>query len=497
MTRMISIVLLAIAVLAAAVSLNGQTREITKKERELQKLRNEIGAYEAKLRDSEKRERSTLERLDDLEQQAVLIKQLVGKLKDEEEQLTKEIRDRISSEKSRIKLEKELNRKHRLEAIGTLAGGIAHDFNNILAAVIGYSELSLASLDKSSDEYANTKEILQAGMRAKDLIRQILTFSRRQPQEMVVQPLAPLVEESLGLLRATLPAVVSLEAALTDKRLYVRADATQIGQVLMNLCTNAWHALSGSTGVTATSESTVFTAAQAFSAACANFNYTNTADSLVINGVSITGSGSTISDAIDVINNFSNQTGVRATSSGTSIVLEAPDGRNIHLESDASLTGVNNIGILSAATVEKVTAAAVTLTSDNKFKLEDAGGGTTLASIGITSNTYSIDATTTIDTISLLSTSSAGNAIEITDNTLRQLNNLRSKIGALQNRLESTRRNLSTTYENLSAARSRILDADIAVETAEMTKMQILQQAGLAVLAQANMAPQAVLSLLQ
>ena len=172
-------------------------------------------------------------------------------------------------------------------------------------------------------------------------------------------------------------------------------------------------------------------------------------------------------------------------------------GRNIHLESDASLTGVNNIGILSAATVEKVTAAAVTLTSDNKFKLEDAGGGTTLASIGITSNTYSIDATTTIDTISLLSTSSAGNAIEITDNTLRQLNNLRSKIGALQNRLESTRRNLSTTYENLSAARSRILDADIAVETAEMTKMQILQQAGLAVLAQANMAPQAVLSLLQ
>jgi len=88
---MISIVLLAIAVLAAAVSLNGQTREITKKERELQKLRNEIGAYEAKLRDSEKRERSTLERLDDLEQQAVLIKQLVEKLKDEEGQLTKEI----------------------------------------------------------------------------------------------------------------------------------------------------------------------------------------------------------------------------------------------------------------------------------------------------------------------------------------------------------------------------------------------------------------------
>jgi len=91
MTRMISIVLLAIAVLAAAVSLNGQTREITKKERELQKLRNEIGAYEAKLRDSEKRERSTLERLDDLEQQAVLIKQLVERLKDEEGQLTKEI----------------------------------------------------------------------------------------------------------------------------------------------------------------------------------------------------------------------------------------------------------------------------------------------------------------------------------------------------------------------------------------------------------------------
>ena len=162
----------------------------------------------------------------------------------------RDISARKQAEATQLALEAQLRASQKMEAMGTLAGGIAHDFNNIIAAILGNTALAKKDVGGGRDGEAlvSLEEINKAGTRGKNLVQQILTFSRRQPQEMVVQPLAPLVEESLGLLRATLPAVVSLEAALTDKRLYVRADATQIGQVLMNLCTNAWHALSGSTG---------------------------------------------------------------------------------------------------------------------------------------------------------------------------------------------------------------------------------------------------------
>lgn len=163
------------------------------------------------------------------------------------EHLTKEIRDRISSEKSRIKLEKELNRKHKLEAIGTLAGGIAHDFNNILAAVIGYSELSLASLDKNSDEYANTKEVLQAGMRAKDLTRQILTFSRRAEQKMEPVQLGMVVTEALKLIRASIPAGIDIIRDIKSTAV-IMGDEGELHRIIMNLCTNAYHAMENEKG---------------------------------------------------------------------------------------------------------------------------------------------------------------------------------------------------------------------------------------------------------
>lgn len=256
----------------------------------------------------------------------------------------------------------------------------------------------------------------------------------------------------------------------------------------------AINALSGSTGVTAKVQPTIYTASRNFSQA---FTFTNSATGVVLNGVNITGSGQNISDAIDMINNFSNQTGVKATGISGKIVLEAADGRNIEINATGSNAKASQIGIITATTISRVYASAINLTSDDKFTLAAATGVQTISSIGITSTTYSTDPTTTVDTLSVLTTNSAGNSIEIMDNTLRQLNNIRSKIGAVQNRLESTRRNLSATQENLSAARSRILDADIAIETAELTKMQILQQAGISVLSQANMSPQAVLSLLK
>ncbi|MDI4632089.1 response regulator [Pelomonas sp. V22] len=145
-------------------------------------------------------------------------------------------------------LEQQLREAQKMEAIGTLAGGIAHDFNNILAAILG--NVGMARQDVPVDHGARSflDEINKAALRARSLVQQILAFSRRQPHQMLVQPLRPIVEESLSLLRATLPARVALDLDLSEEALSLETDATQLQQVLMNLCTNGWHALSGSTG---------------------------------------------------------------------------------------------------------------------------------------------------------------------------------------------------------------------------------------------------------
>jgi len=162
--------------------------------------------------------------------------------------LANDISERLSSEATRHNLEAQLREAQKMEAIGTLAGGIAHDFNNILAAILGNASLAQNSLPRGHPALVSIQEINKAGGRAKALVQQILTFSRRQPQEFTKQPLRPLVEETLKLLRATLPAGVNIVPQLTDSPLYVSADANQLEQVLMNLCTNAWHAMDGTAG---------------------------------------------------------------------------------------------------------------------------------------------------------------------------------------------------------------------------------------------------------
>ncbi|MCU0563636.1 MAG: PAS domain S-box protein [Desulfobacterales bacterium] len=146
-------------------------------------------------------------------------------------------------------LEQQYLEAQKMEAIGTLAGGIAHDFNNILAVVMANAQMLEFSgaLDAEARETLN--QIVTASKRARRLVRQILAFSRRGPQEKVVMNLKPVVKETLGLLRASLPATIRLEHGIATNTGMLFADPTQMQQVLMNLCTNAAHAMESGGGV--------------------------------------------------------------------------------------------------------------------------------------------------------------------------------------------------------------------------------------------------------
>ena len=145
-------------------------------------------------------------------------------------------------EKESLRIQAQLQQAQKMEAIGTLAGGIAHDFNNILSAVIGYTEIALADVPGNSSQHQNLQEVLKAGNRARDLVKQILTFSRQTEQELKPVQINQIVRETLKLLRASLPTTVTI-AQQIESDSAVLADPTQIHQVIMNLCTNAAHAL--------------------------------------------------------------------------------------------------------------------------------------------------------------------------------------------------------------------------------------------------------------
>jgi signal transduction histidine kinase len=140
------------------------------------------------------------------------------------------------------KLEAQLQQAQKMEAVGTLAGGIAHDFNNILSAIMGYAELALDSVERETQLYENLQEVFHAGNRAKDLVKQILTFSRQTEQERKPTQVKLIVDEALKLLRSSLPTTIEIHRDIQSNGL-VMADPTQIHQILMNLCTNADHAM--------------------------------------------------------------------------------------------------------------------------------------------------------------------------------------------------------------------------------------------------------------
>jgi PAS domain S-box-containing protein len=163
--------------------------------------------------------------------------------------IARDISELKSAQEEREQLKTQLIQAQKMEAIGTLAGGIAHDFNNILGAIIGYAEMALYDTRPDSMEHYNIDQVLKAGHRAKDLVKQILAFSRKSEQNKQIISLTPIVKEALNLLRASLPTTIEIEQHIEPNLDAIYADPTQIHQVMMNLCANAGHAMADSGGI--------------------------------------------------------------------------------------------------------------------------------------------------------------------------------------------------------------------------------------------------------
>lgn len=160
-----------------------------------------------------------------------------------------DITERKRGEAERNQLESQLRQTQKLETIGTLAGGIAHDFNNILTPILAYSEMAEELLDKEHPARSDIDQVVKSANRAKDLVKQILTFSRQTEQEKFPLNPSAIVKEALKLLRASIPSSIEIKQEIEEECGTILADPSQIHQVLMNLCTNAYQAMQPSGGV--------------------------------------------------------------------------------------------------------------------------------------------------------------------------------------------------------------------------------------------------------
>lgn len=185
------------------------------------------------------------------EYNARLITKLEKKMLDLEQinrALEADIEQRERAEAERAKLERQLRRAQKMEAVGTLAGGIAHDFNNILAGIVGFAELAKQDAEDPALTRRHIDDIMAAADRARDLIRQILAFSSQQEQVRQPVSLARNLDEVLRLLRATIPTTVDILTDYGPDTPAILADPTQLHQVVTNLVTNAWHAIGDRAG---------------------------------------------------------------------------------------------------------------------------------------------------------------------------------------------------------------------------------------------------------
>jgi len=154
-----------------------------------------------------------------------------------------DITGRKLEEQEKQQLQEQLNQAQKLEAIGMLAGGIAHDFNNILAPIMGYTEMLSDDIPKESPLHSSLDEIYAAAKRAKDMVRQILTFARQEKSEVKLMKMQYIVKEALKLIRSTVPATIDIKDNIRKECGLINADPTQIHQIVMNLAINAYHAM--------------------------------------------------------------------------------------------------------------------------------------------------------------------------------------------------------------------------------------------------------------
>lgn len=163
--------------------------------------------------------------------------------------IARDISERKKAEKEKEKLQEQIRHAQKMESVGTLAGGIAHDFNNILCPIIGYTEMAMEAVSSEPNILTYLEEILQASNRAKELVQQIVTFSRQHENEKIPIFIHHIAKEVLKLMRASIPSSIEIRQSI-EKCGAVMADAGQIHQVVMNLCTNAFHAMldQGTTG---------------------------------------------------------------------------------------------------------------------------------------------------------------------------------------------------------------------------------------------------------
>lgn len=143
----------------------------------------------------------------------------------------------------RKRLESQLQQAQKMEAIGTLAGGIAHDFNNILSPIMIHSEMAMMELPSGSPLQQNMKQIYKAGERARDLVKQILTFARKQEKKRIPLKVSQILKEAIKLLRSSIPTTIDIQYHINSEQDTVLYDPTQMNQIIMNLCTNAAHAM--------------------------------------------------------------------------------------------------------------------------------------------------------------------------------------------------------------------------------------------------------------
>ncbi len=180
------------------------------------------------------------------------VKERTRDLEEANRQLARELKERKKVEQEREEVSRQLRQSQKMEAIGTLAGGIAHDFNNILSAIMGFTELSLFETQEGSTLRSMLEKILRSSNRAKELVQQILTFSHQSEYEKKPLKLRSIIIEVLDLIRVSIPPSIDIKKDLQSHS-HVLADQTQMHQVIMNLCTNAWYAMKengGTLGIT-------------------------------------------------------------------------------------------------------------------------------------------------------------------------------------------------------------------------------------------------------